>query len=154
MLTRRGLLLTLPASLIPVRAQAAAMPLYLGNHDRDALVRVVISECRGEHLRGQIAVCDVVFNRVVSQAPLFIHDRTIAETCYRSGQFSCWPGHIPDAEYDDMLNLVELAYTKYLHGQDYSRGSTFFCTRHVHPYWISEVEPTVTIGRHRFFKLK
>jgi spore germination cell wall hydrolase CwlJ-like protein len=156
---RRAFLLASIFYAIQTTAYAAPQ-LVLKARDRDALVRTLWAEARSESLRGQMAVCDVVFNRTLSTDPRFNQDTSIYVTCHRAWQFSGWKLEHPDRlkptdpEYVALLNTVELAYAEYLHGKDYSDHATFYCTRHVHPAWLRQVRHTVTIGKHRFFKLR
>jgi len=159
-MTRRRIIGSLTALLFSSDPAFAAHPLRFDRHDRYALARTLWGEGRGEPLIGQLAICDVVFNRVLSSDSRFDRDTSVYVTCHRRDQFSCFTQEHPESlsrnspEYATLLNTVDLAYYRYLHHRDYSRDATFYCTRHVHPQWLREVRHTVTIGKHRFFKLR
>lgn len=73
----------------PAVTPAPASP-PLSPADRDALVRTLYGEVRGEPEAGQVAVVHVVRNRV-------LRARTgAAFECHRPWQFSCWNGNDPN----------------------------------------------------------
>ena len=63
-------------------AMTASMPL--SDDDRDALIKTVYGEARGEAEEGQIAVVHVIPNRAAQRKT------SVATECYRPRQFSCW----------------------------------------------------------------
>ncbi|MBE6935282.1 MAG: cell wall hydrolase [Ruminococcaceae bacterium] len=62
--------------------------LSLTENDRELLARIVYLEARGECFEGQVAVCEVVLNRVLSDA----FPDSVEAVLYAPGQFS--PAHL------------------------------------------------------------
>lgn len=57
-------------------------------HDIDILARTIYGEARGEKTAGKKAVACVIMNRY--KAKKWFSGKTIAETCQKPWQFSCW----------------------------------------------------------------
>ena len=62
--------------------------LSLSDTDREYLARIVYLEARGECFDGQVAVCEVVLNRLLCDA----FPDTVTDVLYQPGQFS--PAHL------------------------------------------------------------
>ena len=69
---------------VPMNGYGRYDDLELTEEDRELLARIVYLEARGECFEGQVAVCEVVLNRLLSDA---FPDR-VAEVLYQPGQFS------------------------------------------------------------------
>lgn len=70
------------------------MTNVLTYHDADIMARTVYGEARGEPMDGKIAVAAVMLNRWRSGK--WFAAPTLAETCQRPGQFSCWLDNDPN----------------------------------------------------------
>lgn len=131
----------------------AAPPLTA--KDRDALVRTLYGEARGESDAGQIAVVHVIRNRV-------LHRKSSAFVeCHRPRQFSCW--NLDDPNYTKIIQFSEFSqdYTKLgkvvdrawdapdvVHGARHYFASSMIPG----PYWAKAPGREVAvIGGHRFW---
>ena len=66
------------------------------NHDIDILARTIYGEARGETDEGKRAVGLCILNRYRSNK--WFAGNTIAETCQKPWQFSCWNKKDPNCE--------------------------------------------------------
>lgn len=109
------------------------------------LATVVYLEARGESYEGQIAVAEVVMNRVKSEN----YPDTACDVIMQQGQFVYREG------LESILTgtiSYEAAYEVMTCGSDLTGGATYFHTTEVNPYWSDDFEYTVTIGNHVFYK--
>lgn len=109
------------------------------------LALAIYSEARGEGLKGQIAVANVIINRSMS--------RPICDVIYAPGQFQNIHGiRIKDrAMYHKIFQLAESALIKPL--QDITHGATHFHASWIEPpQWAHKMQLTAVIGQHRFYK--
>ncbi|WP_147385496.1 cell wall hydrolase [Oleomonas cavernae] len=144
-------------------------PVIATAFDVDVFARTIFGEARGETMQGQIAVANVILNRVrIAQAyftkngkshPLY-GSGTIGSACKARLQFSCWNQGDPTyravvaANLDDArLQRATCAALMVLHGQaaDNTSGSTHYHTPAVSPPWSRGKTPLCTIGGHLFF---
>lgn len=126
--------------------------------DHDTLARTIWGEARGESFNGQIAVAWVVLNRLAKGG----YGTTIEEVCKKPWQFSCWNTSDPNrAKIENLVDedhdffrakgIAALVMTKDF--SDPTDGSTnYFADSIDPPSWSRQMVPTVTIGRHRFFR--
>lgn len=111
------------------------------------LATVVFLESRGESIEGQMAVAEVVMNRVKhSDFPT-----TVCEVASEEYQFSYKEGL--DSKVIDTISY-EAAYEVYTCGSGLTGGALFFHTKSTKPYWSKHFKYTVTIGNHKFYTLK
>ena len=120
-------------------------------YDADTLYwlsRIISAEARGEPLTGQIAVGNVVFNRVA--------DEEFPETVYgvifdRVNGVQFTPTATGDV-YQSPKDISVLAAKLCLEGADYSCGATYFISEKVTQCWaMSNKKLVTTIGGHRFY---
>ncbi len=120
-------------------------------YDADTLYwlsRIISAEARGEPLTGQIAVGNVVFNRVA--------DEEFPETVYgvifdRVNGVQFTPTATGDV-YHSPKEISVLAAKLCLEGADYSCGATYFISEKVTQCWaMSNKKLVTTIGGHRFY---
>ena len=120
-------------------------------YDADTLYwlsRIISAEARGEPLNGQIAVGNVVFNR--------ISDSQFPNTVYgvifdRQNGVQFTPTETGDI-YDKPKDISVLAAKLCLEGADYSCGATYFISEKVTQCWAMSNKKLVTsIGGHRFY---
>ena len=122
----------------------------------------IYHETRGEPIAGQIAVSQVVLNRV--ESPRF--PDTICEVVHQ-GQY--WQGHpvrnkcafswwcdgksdLPKDE-DAWSQAIHLAYRiQNTDIPDLSEGATHYHADYVKPYWADEYTATVKLGQHIFYR--
>ena len=85
-----GAQISFDGAFAPVRTQEDAgryASLMLSAEDLELLARIVYLEARGEPYEGQVAVAEVVLNRVLSER----FPDTVAEVLYQTGQFTPAP---------------------------------------------------------------
>lgn len=124
--------------------------------DIDILARTIYGEARGESERGQIAVGLVVMNRYRSNK--WFAGQTIADTCTKKRQFSCW--NLEDPNLDKIRNMNEKTLKKYnmiaysiIQGEhaDITNGATHYHTVNILPKWAIGKKPCAKIGSHIFY---
>jgi len=132
----------------------------------DTMARTIFGEARGEPIKGQEAVANVIMNRVaVAQKQSnknywWGHD--IITVCQKPYQFSCWNRNDPsyrrlttvtekDIHFATALRIARRAVIGSL--PDHTGGATHYHADYVSPYWAQGEKPTTTIGRHIFYKL-
>lgn len=129
--------------------------------DRDAIIRTVWGESRGEGQLGQEAVAHVILNRVSNPG---WWGRTPYTVCHAPKQFSCWNLDDPNAAKiralcasDDDYQRVATVVNGVLSGlvPDPTKGADHYKVNGTKASWdVSTVnQPGVVIGHHVFFKL-
>lgn len=135
-----------------------AMPPARGNAQWQCLATAIYFEARGEPVSGQIAVAEVILNRVDSGA----YPDTICAvtnqgvgTAGRACQFS----YACDGRADVMASSTARSRSEklaalMLAGRDrtITAGATHFHTRAVRPSWAGRLTRTATIGHHLFYR--
>lgn len=124
--------------------------------DIDILARTIYGEARGEPELGKKAIACVVMNRY--KAHRYFSGATIAETCQKRKQFSCWNAGDPNRKVIENATATELAEyrniaEKFISGEekDFLCGA---CHYHAvgHPaYWAEGKTPDFQIGNHLFY---
>lgn len=127
--------------------------------DLDILSRTVWGEARGESHLGKIAVARVIINRFNSGK--WFAGKTIAETCQKPWQFSCWNAGDPNrakmlslSATDPTLQDCRVASEQSEHiGNlpDWFDAATHYHTANVHPEWAHGHSPVGQIGAHLFY---
>ena len=148
------------ASLTPQRLTMAtldAMPRATGDAEWQCLATAIYHESRGEPLSGQIAVAEVILNRVESrQYPNTICGVTMqGKGSGRACQFS----YACDGRSDAMTSIgprhrAEKLARLMLDGMPRSvtDGATHFHATYVSPSWARAMTRTAAIGNHRFYR--
>lgn len=113
--------------------------------DLMCLATVVYLEARGEPYEGQMAVAEVVINRVKNEN----FPNEPCDVIMQHGQFSYREGL--ESEVLDTMSY-QAAYEVLTCGSDLTDGATYFHTTNVNPYWADSFEYTVTIGNHVFYR--
>lgn len=122
----------------------------------------IYHEARGEPLVGQIAVAQVVMNRVESpQYPDTVCD-VVKQGKYSNGlpvrhkcQFSWWCDGKPDkpkdqARWEQSQALAENILLKSI--PDITEGALFYHATHVRPYWADRFTQIAQIENHIFYR--
>jgi len=122
--------------------------------DLDVVSRTAYGEARGEGDEGIRAVLHVMRNR-----KLLGDDTSYSEVALKPRQFSAWNQGDPNRELIQSLGEEELADTRDIaeevlsgESEDPTGGATHYHAKEVSPKWASEMRPTATIGRHRFYR--
>lgn len=129
----------------------------LNARELNCLALTVYHEARGETQQGQVAVAEVVMNRVRSRA----YPNTICGVVYQGSHLStgCQFTFTCDGSIDrrprgrawetaqHIAELVMKGYTRQL-----TQHATHYHTHAVNPVWSSGLVPTTTIGSHQFYR--
>lgn len=137
-------------------------------NDIDVLARTIYGEARGECREGRQAVACVVLNRIKKRNQSGFTEvkgfrlPSIAATCLKPYQFSCWLENDPnrvkietvdcaDAVFRDCLEIASAAVKGGL--PDITLGATHYYNPEVCrcPDFARGKEPCVVIGSHYFF---
>ena len=107
----------------------------------------IYHESRGESSWGQIAVANVVRNRVASEH----YPNTICEVVWQSKQFSWTDDEISD-EPKNRKAFVKAVWFNLISGMmDKTKGAThYYAHNKVDPFWAKEMKVTTVIGNHTF----
>lgn len=122
------------------------------------LANAVYFEARGEPVRGQIAVAQVVMNRVFSP----FYPNNVCDVVYQNAnrhlacQFTFACDGIPDVvtESDAWARAQHIA-RDVLDGKVWMpevAKSTHYHAQYVHPYWVSEMKKMYKLGIHTFYR--
>jgi spore germination cell wall hydrolase CwlJ-like protein len=132
-----------------------AQPDPEGDAEWQCLTEAIYFEARGESLQGQIAVAEVILNRVDS--PLY--PRTVCGVVRQRGSGGCQFSYICDGRTDRMrekasADLAGRIARAMLDGapRQLTDGATHFHTRAVRPSWSKRYAHTTTIGAHIFYR--
>jgi spore germination cell wall hydrolase CwlJ-like protein len=136
-------------------AWLAAQPAPNGNAEWQCLTEALYFEARGESLKGQFAVAEVILNRVDS--PLY--PGSVCGVVNQRGGGGCQFSYVCDGRGDAMrdgaardragriaqvmLGGAERALTE---------GATHFHTQNVRPAWARRFALTASIGAHKFYR--
>lgn len=119
--------------------------LALKEEQTRCLAAVIWHEARGEPLKGQLAVAQVVKNRVKSDK----YPNTICKVAFQPHQFT----DLKKIKYDD--NTLVIA-REFLKGNLKSpvNNATHYHADYVNPYWANtkKISFVGKVGRHKFYK--
>lgn len=146
----------LPASLR--EARGLPPPSTLDNAERECLATAVYFEARGEPLSGQVAVAQVVLNRV--QSPRY--PDSICDVVYQNDhrrnacQFSFACDGLPEAALETKAwERARKVSDEVVAGQakltSVAMATNYHATS-VDPYWASSMQRLTRIGAHVFYK--
>ena len=112
------------------------------------LALAVYHEARGENLDGQLAVAEVVINRVQDNG----FPNNVCAVVMQKDQFSFyWDGKSDKprdkAAFATAVNIAQDA----LNGNVLGHGATFYHATYVRPYWADLFEPIGRVGKHIFY---
>lgn len=125
-----------------------------GGAEWDCLRKALYFEARGEGLKGQFAVAEVILNRVDSAQ----YPNSVCAVVGQGGSGSCQFSYVCDGASDTMRerSAVEVAgriAAVMLNGgsRDLTAGATYFHSRAVYPSWANTFTRTASIGAHLFY---
>lgn len=140
------------------REYLAAQPAASGGEDWRCLSEALYFEARGESVKGQFAVAEVILNRVAS--PRF--PSSVCGVIYQGTgkkfqcqfSYSC-DGHKETVSEPDAWTQVSKVARLMLDGAErpLTGGATHYHTNAVHPRWARVFPLTTTIGVHRFYRM-
>ena len=129
----------------------------LDAEDRRCLSEAIYYEARSESRVGQLAVADVILNRVDSRA----YPNTICEVVYQGStrKTGCQFSFTCDGSMKARLQKNRWKESEMLAGAilaglrvPVSRNATHYHADYVSPPWAERLTPTATIGTHKFYK--
>ncbi len=132
----------------------AAQPVATGGEQFQCLATAIYQEARGESLQGQVAVAEVVLNRV--DDPRF--PDTVCGVVHQGNSRGCQFSWACDGRSDAVRNKA--AYSEVskiarvmMDGapRNLTDGATYFHTRAVKPSWSRRFIQTARIGAHLFY---
>lgn len=132
-----------------------AQPAPAGGSDWQCLTEALYFEARGESLKGQFAVAEVILNRVDSG----LYPRSVCGVVNQRGSGACAFSYVCDRHSDKMRDrasrdrAARIARVM-LDGAPrlLTDGATHFHTRNVKPKWARKFKHTATIGAHIFYR--
>ena len=125
--------------------------------ERKCLAEAIYYEARSESRVGQLAVADVVLNRVASP----IYPGSICGVVYQGSErkTGCQFSFTCDGSMKRPLNKRKWAASEELAGAilaglraPVSRNATHYHAYYVSPVWAERLTPTATIGAHKFYR--
>ena len=144
-----------PAVIRYEDAWLAGQPEPTGDAQWECLSKAIYFEARGETLRGQFAVAEVILNRVASPD----YPSTICGVVEQRGGGGCQFSYVCDGRADRMRDSeavwrAERIARAMMDGapRALTMGATHFHTRHVRPGWAKRFPQTAAIGAHLFYR--
>ena len=116
----------------------------------ECLALNIYHEAAGEPLIGQVAVAYVTLNRVAAKG----WRSTVCGVVYQPDAFS-WTDANKAIEYPDDYEVVYALAKEVLYGDTYfdpTEGATFYHNLTTEPCWLPDVEKTVRIDNHIFYR--
>lgn len=141
------------AILIAVSMALIASPRAFASQTDLVAVQTIYLEARGESKEGQVAVGEVIRNRVAIGG---WWGNSVKKVCLRDYQFSCW-NNLPEAE-RSLRNAWDREMQESARSWEISRktnlvrGATHYCRYDSWPAWRSHMKFIRRIGNHLFFK--
>ncbi|MCU0899432.1 MAG: cell wall hydrolase [Cypionkella sp.] len=133
----------------------AAQPRPTGDAQWQCLQQALYFEARGESLKGQFAVAEVILNRVDSRE----YPNSVCGVVQQSGGGGCQFSYVCDGNSDVMRDRAAAERAGkiariMLNGapRGLTAGATHFHTRAVNPRWASRFPRTASIGAHLFYR--
>ncbi len=163
-----------PVKVLPFWAKAAAKPVtpvkpvldysptYLagipaasGDAQFECLAQALYFEARGESVKGQFAVAEVILNRVDSG----LYPRSICGVVKQGSRYACQFSYVCDGYSDQIRERAAYAQVAkvarlMIDGapRDLTAGATHFRTGAVMPGWARKFTQTARIGAHYFHR--
>lgn len=136
-------------------AWLAQVPAPAGEAEWECLRKALYFEARGETLKGQFAVAEVILNRVDSPA----YPSTICGVVQQGGNNGCQFSYVCDGASDVMSEAAAVDRASriarvMLDGapRALTNGATHFHTLAVAPGWSRQFVQTASIGAHLFYR--
>ncbi|SDE46401.1 cell wall hydrolase [Limimaricola pyoseonensis] len=153
----RGIELATAAGRQDYEAMLAAQPGGKGDAEWNCLTEALYFEARGEALKGQFAVAEVILNRVDSPD---YPDSVCGVVRQGTGrkyacQFSYYCDGLPDTVNDkgSWKKLGRIASIMLEDGpRELTAGATHYHTKAVNPSWAGRIPRTASIGAHLFYR--
>jgi spore germination cell wall hydrolase CwlJ-like protein len=139
-------------------ATLMAKPGPKSSPELDCLARTIYFEARGEPLRGQAAVAEVVLNRVEAAG---FPDTVcgVVRQGAEGGQAGCQFSYACDGQADRISDAVAFDLARRIAAaviggapRTLTDGATYFHSRAVRPAWSRRFERTAVIGAQYFYR--
>ncbi|MDR7124054.1 cell wall hydrolase [Pseudotabrizicola sp. 4114] len=147
-----------PAQPVLIRYEEsflAAQPAPKGDAQWQCLQKALYFEARGESLKGQFAVAEVILNRVESRE----YPNSVCGVVQQGGGGGCQFSYVCDGNSDVMrdreaADKAGRIAAIMLNGapRGLTAGATHFHTRAVNPRWAHRFPRTAAIGAHLFYR--
>ena len=132
-------------------------------NDQDVMIaaRTVWAEARGEPYEGKIAVAHVLLNRWQSTTGQWAKDDTLATTCLRDQQFSCWSSGDPNFEKLQTIAVGDFVFRECLlavlealrpGNDDPTGGARHYKVIGTPAVWAEGRQPDLVLGHHEFYR--
>lgn len=138
-------------------AWLASLPQPQGDAQWDCLRTALYFEARGEGVKGQFAVAEVILNRVDSG----VYPNSICGVVKQGGKGSCQFSYTCDRARDVMANpqaadIAGRIARVMIDGapRQLTAGATHFHTKAVNPNWSRRFAKTASIGAHMFYRMR
>lgn len=131
----------------------------LDAEERKCLAQAIYYEARSEPRIGQLAVADVVLNRVATP----VYPNSICGVVFQGSErrTGCQFSFTCDGSMHARLNKRKWKESEDLAGAilaglraPISRNATHYHADYVTPHWADSLTPTATIGTHKFYKFR
>lgn len=136
-------------------AWLAALPAATGDGEWQCLAQALYFESRGETIKGEFAVAEVILNRRDSPR----YPATICGVVNQGGNGGCQFSYTCDGYADHIREPEAFALAGKIArlmidgaSRDLTMGATHFATRSARPVWASQFARTATIGAHVFYR--
>ena len=113
----------------------------------------ILAEARNQGEIGMTAVAACIYQRSLNRKI------TPEQVCLQPKQFSCWNGKT-EADLKPLLDLPQAKTALWLEANLHRLNrakigyADHYHADYVKPYWAKGKTPTITIGKHLFYKLK
>lgn len=139
------------------RAWLASQPAATGSTQWECLAEALYFEARGETVKGQFAVAEVIMNRVDS--PRFPNSVCGVVNQGTGRKYACQFSYTCDGLPETIAepaawNVAGKIAREVIDGapRALTEGATFYHTRAVKPYWAKSFTKTAAIGDHQFYR--
>lgn len=134
----------------------ASVPFASGNAEWECLAKAIYFEARGESIKGQFAVAEVILNR--RDSPLY--PKTICGVVNQGGAGGCQFSFTCDGRSDTVRDREAFRTAGKIAGlmiggapRALTDGATHFHTLNVTPRWSRNMPRTAEIGQHMFYRV-
>ena len=138
-------------------SKLASLPVPKSNKQMSCLAEALYFEARGEPIKGQLAVGEVVLNRV--EDPRYPNSICKVVNQGTGRRFACQFTYTCDGKLETVFErdayAISLKISKILlttHDRKLTEGSTHYHSNYVNPKWSKNFERITKYGRHIFYR--
>ena len=138
-------------------SKLASLPVPKSNKQMSCLAEALYFEARGEPIKGQLAVGEVVLNRV--EDPRYPNSICKVVNQGTGRRFACQFTYTCDGKLETVFErdayAISLKISKILlttHDRRLTEGSTHYHSNYVNPKWSKNFERITKYGRHIFYR--